>query len=104
MMFEAYGSVADFSESTEVWFPLDFTTQASLHGTLTFSALHLATLRPDPKYSMQAIKHKIKAIRLINDGLKDPEMMTSDALVTAILRQLQIEVSLVDSFPRGCVV
>lgn len=75
----------------DLYIPIDLSQVASVHGILAHSASHLAFLHRQ-RSSVQAITHKMAAIRLVNEYLGDPVKAISDETFSAVLRLLTYEV------------
>jgi len=91
MMFGTSLDSAFHHAHTDIWIPLEFSNEASFHGVLAYAAAHLGHLRGEPM-PPAALVHNIKSIQLINSWLHEPSMMTSDAAISAVLRQTSLEV------------
>jgi hypothetical protein len=92
MMFGDGLNSASYHGHTQVWVPLDISNEASFHGALAYHSAHLRHLHGESKASPQALTHNLKSIELINSWLSDPSLMISDMAITAVLRQLTLEV------------
>ncbi|KAK9242245.1 hypothetical protein V1506DRAFT_548196 [Lipomyces tetrasporus] len=75
----------------EVWIPDAFSNEASFQGMLAYAAAHMAHLRRQGGGAEYTI-YKIEAIRCIQKLLNDATAALSDSAVSAILRQISIEV------------
>lgn len=81
-----------FDSIRDLFIPVDLSQVALVHAVLAHSASHLASLRHNRNDSLQAIEHKMAAIRLVNEALGDPVKATSDENVSAVMRLLTFEV------------
>jgi hypothetical protein len=75
----------------EVWIPEALSNEASFQGMLSYAAAHLAHLSGQD-IGIRGMMYKIKAIASIQKLLNDERTTLSDSTVTAILRQISIEV------------
>jgi hypothetical protein len=76
----------------EVWIPDALKDKASFQGMLSYAASHLAQLRHE-EHSTQAMVYKIQAIMSIQKQINNRSTALSDNTVSAILRQISVEVS-----------
>jgi len=92
--YEAFGQPTDptFDPIKDLYIPVDLAYVASVHGILAHSASHLAYLRQERSLSIQAIGHKMNAIRLVNRALNDPMKAISDETFSAVMKLVTYEV------------
>ncbi|KAG0649025.1 hypothetical protein D0Z07_5028 [Hyphodiscus hymeniophilus] len=90
---EAYGAPTDpvFEPIRNLFAAVDLAQSACVHATLAHAASHIAFLRQERSDSIQAITHKMAAMRIINQSLSDPVEAISDETFSAVLRLLAFE-------------
>lgn len=74
-----------------VWLPLDLSNEASFYGAVATSTA-LSTKGRQTAQN-RAMLQNMKAIKLINEWLKNPTKATSDASLAGVLGQVMYEVS-----------
>jgi hypothetical protein len=96
MMFEEL-PMPSFNPMRDVWFPLDLSNEASFNAVMAHSAAHLDRMH-GLRSSIDALKFKAEAVRIVMTWLNDPARALSDEVFAAVLRLLTFEVSNHESF------
>ena len=87
--------------SKEEWVKFAVTDAALLHATLVISAVHVALLR-GKTFSVDAFRHQMEAVKVLNERLNDPMLSTADPTILTISCLALIEVSMTNqSSGRG---
>ena len=90
MMFSD-GPVSAFNPMRDVWFPLDLSNAASFNAIMAHAAAHLARMQ-GRRFSMEALKFKAEAMRILGLWMSDERLALSDDVLAAVLRLLTYEV------------
>ncbi|KAK9427125.1 hypothetical protein V1505DRAFT_318100 [Lipomyces doorenjongii] len=89
MMFEDL-TITSFNPMRDVWFPLDLSNASSFNTVMAHSAAHLAYLQGATD-SVDALRYKAEAVRILNIWLNDPIKSLSDEAFAAVVRLLTFE-------------
>ncbi|KAK9491414.1 hypothetical protein V1508DRAFT_357993 [Lipomyces doorenjongii] len=89
MMFEEL-TITSFNPMRDVWFPLDLSNASSFNTVMAHSAAHLAYLQGGMD-SVDALRYKAEAMRILNIWLGDPTKSLSDEAFAAVVRLLTFE-------------
>ncbi|KAJ8098564.1 hypothetical protein POJ06DRAFT_292159 [Lipomyces tetrasporus] len=83
-------TITSFSPMSDVWFPLDLSNASSFNTVMAHSAAHLAYLQ-GAMDSVDALRYKAEALRILNIWLNDPMKSLSDEAFAAVVRLLTFE-------------